>query len=108
MSAQKSYYEKNKAKIQANAKKYYQENKERIAEYSREYNKKYYQKNKVKIYQKRRFLNNPKLQQWYKQYYQMKKNNKDLTNIKIYTPEKLYIKISGMGGGNTDNLVTFQ
>jgi hypothetical protein len=47
MSAQKSYYEKNKERIQANAKKYYYENREKILEYSRQYNKKYYQQNKI-------------------------------------------------------------
>lgn len=98
-----SYYERNKEKIKANAKKFYLANKERMLAY----NKRYYQENKVKIYQKRRFINNPHLQQWYKDNYQ-KKKYEGKSNIKIYKAQKLHIQISFMGGGDTkDNLVKF-
>ncbi len=97
-----SYYQRHKEKILARNKAYYQENKER----QRAYNNKYYQEHRVEINMKRRFINNPHLQQWYKEAYQKKKGQQK-SDIKIYRLEKLHITISQKGGKIQDNIVRF-
>ena len=55
---------------------------------------------------KRRFINNPHLQQWYKDAYQ-KKKGQEKSNIKIYRLGKLHITIFQGGKQMQDNVVRF-